>query len=330
MKSFQVGRQSVLRIRTMAVAICVSVFLATPGSASAGKLRDAAKSTSSAARSVASSVKAKTSSTVTGGIGSGGDISAIVDSVRPLVELVRERQQEYQAFDAEAFRYEFAAAIDNIAYLQSSLFGHVGPGIARLQDKIRTAHPMLLFALSESPLAMLLEKTQGMDDELLTIVRLTISAEDFVMERFSRDQVRRIGGLGLSIAAPDFVSCSFVLGNVDGDDITNLKLSRLRAKQISGIAGLALKVLPKSQTIGVNVVGGATVSIPNPVTPLAATLQKVADRYYEMTKKWTKKYDKCKQMRLNQRLAEFLEDQGYPLVEHGSFAETVQHATFFD
>ena len=248
------------------------------------------------------------------GVGDGA-IGAIVDSVQPLVELVRERQQEFQAFDAEGFRYDLSAAADNIAYLQSALIGRVGPGISKLQAKIQTASPIVLFAMSESPLSTLLEKTQGMGDELRTVVRLTTAATDYVHDNLPEDQARRAAGLGMAIAAPEFVSCDFVMDNVNPDDIGNLKLSRLRAKQIIGVAGLALKVLPKSQTIGVNVVGGATLSIPNPIIAAPAAIQSVANKYYDVSKKWATKYDDCKLKRLNTRMAEFLEDQGYPLVD---------------
>lgn len=248
------------------------------------------------------------------GVGDGA-IGAIVDSVQPLVELVRERQQEFQAFDAEGFRYDLAAAVDNIAYLQSALIGRVGPGVSKLQAKIQTASPIVLFAMSESPLSTLLELTQGMGDELRTVVRLTSAATDYVHYNLPEDQARRAAGLGMAIAAPEFVSCDFVMDNVDPDDIGNLKLSRLRAKQISGVAGLALKVLPKSQTIGVNVVGGATLSIPNPIIAAPAAIQRVADKYYDVSKKWATKYDDCKVKRLNTRMAEFLAGEGYPLVD---------------
>ena len=172
MMRFTANSQNSNPIRNLIAIALVSAALAAPAPVSAGKLRGAIKS-------VSTSVKAKAASAVTGGK-SGDAVKAIVDSVQPLVVLVRERQREYQAFDAEGFRADFAAAIESIAYLQLSLIGRVGPGISRLQDKIQTASPLLLFALSESPLATLLEKTDGLDDELQTVVRLTTQAADYI------------------------------------------------------------------------------------------------------------------------------------------------------
>ena len=89
-----------------------------------------------------------------------------------------------------------------------------------------------------------------------------------------------------------------------------------------------VKVLPKSQTIGVNVVGGATVSIPNPAVMIPVALNKVADRFHKATDGWAKKYEDCQQNALNSRLKEFLEDQGYPLVKDSTFGGTIDRATF--
>lgn len=309
------GKNTIARIRRTAICAATAMAIAVPGMASAGVINNV-KSRVDAIYSQVRTIRAQSNQMFAGMYKTkdslrDGAIDALVDSVRPLVELVRDRQQEFQAFDAEGFRRDFGDAIANIANLQNMLTGRVGPGISRLQDKIQTANPMLLFALSETPLATLLEKTQGMDEELNTIVKLTTNATDYVKANFPDNQVRRISGLGMEIAAPEYVSCKFVMKNVNSDDITNLKLSRLRAKQISGIAGLALKVLPKSQTVGINVVGGATLSVPNPVTPITAALQKVADSYYQMSESWTKKYEDCEQDQLNNRLSDYLQAQRY-------------------
>ena len=184
-----------------------------------------------------------------------------------------------------------------------------GPGIEGLKDKIAKAHPMVLFALSETPLLSLIEMTQGMTEELEALARITGGSITWIQANFSN--ANAILALGASIVAPDFVSCSYVLDNISSYDINLIKLSRLRAKQISGIAGLALKILPESQTVGVNVVGGATLSIPNPVTPMTVVIQKQADEFHSVTKKWTKKYDQCWKSDLNKRLSTALGDLGY-------------------
>jgi uncharacterized protein YoxC len=309
------GNNTVARVRRTAICAVTAMAIAVPGFASASVISQVSSKVNSVYGQVRL-LREQTNQLMAGMYKTknslrDGTIDALVNSVQPIVQLVRDRQQEFQAFDAEGFRRDFGTAIDNVAKMQSMMTGRVGPGISKLQEKIQTAKPMLLFALHETPLARLLEKTQGMDDELNTIAKLTASAGDFVKSNFTGDQVRRISGLGMEIAAPAYVSCKFVMKNVDENDITNLKLSRLRAKQISGIASLALKVLPKSQTVGINVVGGATLSIPNPVTPITAALENVANKYYEVSESWTKKYEDCEQDQLNNRLSDYLQAQRY-------------------
>ena len=329
MMRFTANSQNSKPIRNIIAAALVSAAFAAPAPVSAGKL-------GSAIKSVSTSVKAKAKSAVTGGK-SGDAVKAIADSVQPLVELVRARQEQYQAFDAEAFRADFAVAIDSIAYLQESLLGGVGPGISKMQAKIQTASPLLLFALSESPLSTMIEKTEGMEEELETLVRLTTRAAEHIA---SKNLARRAVGLRMSVVAPTLVSSRFVMGNIEADDITNLKLSQLRATQIKALAERAINVLPKSQTIGVNVVGGATVSIPNPAVVIPNKLQKVADWWLNKTEGWTEKYDECKKKLLDKRLAIFLEEQakimavqGYPKLQETydpTFLETIDRATFFE
>lgn len=286
-----------------AIAVTAIITTFTMSAAHAGFL-DAAKNKASKAR-------AKVSQSVGGGIGDRQVMGAIIDSAQPVIDLVLQRKREYEAFDAEAFRDELLAAVDNIANMQTMLVGRVGPGISRLQDKLTDAHPMVLFALSETPLTELLDKTEGMAPELQTLVRITTDAIYHVEASAPADRLRQLSALGMSAAAPDYVSCKFVLDNISEDDIDMINLSRLRAKQISGVAKIALEVLPKSQTIGVNVVGGATVSIPNPLMPLTAGLKKAADDYRGISEKWTEKFDDCQQEQLNERLSDFLAVQGY-------------------
>lgn len=286
-----------------AIAVTAIITALTMPVAHAG-LMDAVKAKATKAR-------AKVSESVGGGIGDRQVMAAIIDSAQPVIDLVLERKREYDAFDAEAFRDELLTAVDNIANMQTMLIGRVGPGISRLQDKLIDAHPMVLFALSETPLTDILEKTEGMAPELQTLIRITTDAIHHVEANVPADRLRQLSALNMSITAPDYVSCGFVLDNISEDDIDTINMSRLRAKQISGVAQLALQVLPKSQTIGVNVVGGATVSIPNPLTPLTASLKKVADDYYELSENWTRKFDDCQQEQLNERLSNFLASQGY-------------------
>ena len=286
-----------------AIAMTAIITTLTMPTAQAGLL-DAAKNKVTKAR-------AKVSEGIGGGIGDRQVMGAIIDSAQPVIDLVLERKREYEAFDAEAFRDELLAAVDNIANMQTMLVGRVGPGISRLQDKLTDAHPMVLFALSETPLTQLLDKTEGMAPELQTLVRITADAIHHVEANAPADRVRQLSALGMSIAAPDYVSCRFVLDNISEDDVDMINLSRLRAKQMSGVAKIALEVLPKSQTLGVNVVGGATVSIPNPLTPLTAGLKKAADDYHKISKNWMDKFDDCQQDQLNERLSDFLAAQGY-------------------
>lgn len=144
-----------------------------------------------------------------------------------------------------------------------------------------------------------------------TLGRISRAAIEYVEANHSAERVVQLAALNMSVAAPDYVSCTFVLDNVSKEDIDDIKLSRLRAKQISGVAGLALRVLPKDQTIGVNVVGGATASVPNPLTAMTATIQKAGDKFHSVSDKWTKKYDDCKKDAVYSRLDEFLKAQGY-------------------
>lgn len=286
-----------------AIAVTAIITTLTMPAAHAG-LFDAVKTKVTKAR-------AKVSERIVGGIGDRQVMGAIIDSARPVIDLVLERKREYDAFDAEAFRDELLAAVDNIANMQTMLVGRVGPGISRLQDKLISAHPMVLFALSETPLTELLDKTEGMAPELQTLVRITTDAIHHLEASTPADRLRQLSALGMSAAAPAYVSCKFVLDNIFEEDIDMLNLLRLRVKQMSGVAKIALLVLPKSQTIGVNVVGGATVSIPNPLTPMIAGLKKAADEYYELSENWTEKFDACQQEQLNERLSDFLAAQGY-------------------
>lgn len=245
------------------------------------------------------------------GIGDRQTISAIMESVQPVAQQIRDRADEYQSFDAEGFRYELSVAIDNIAGMQIVVVGQPGPAISRLQDKVYEAQPFALFALSKTPLVELLETTAGMAEELQTLGRISRAAIEHIEANKPAERVAQLVALNMSIAAPAYVSCDFVLDNVSVEDIDDIKLSRLRAKQISGVAGLALKVLPKDQTIGVNVVGGATASVPNPLTAMTATIGKAADNFHTVSKNWTDKYDKCKKQAVYSRLDKFLQVQGY-------------------
>lgn len=238
-------------------------------------------------------------------------LAAIVESVQPVAELIRDRAAEYQSFDAEGFRYELSVAVENIANMQILIAGQPGPGLSRLQDKLYEAEPFVLFALSQTPLVELLDTTAGMTDELQTLGRISRAAIEYVEANHSAERVLQLAALNMSVAAPDYVSCTFVLENVSKEDIDDIKLSRLRAKQISGVAGLALRVLPKDQTIGVNVVGGATASVPNPLTAMTATIQKAGDKFHSVSDKWTKKYDDCEKDAVYSRLDEFLKAKGY-------------------
>ena len=246
------------------------------------------------------------------GIGDRQTLSAIIESVQPVAQLVTERVDEYQSFNAEGFRYDLSASVDNIVGIQVAVTGQVGPALSKLQEKVYDAQPFVLFALSQTPLVSLLEATAGMTDELQTLGRISGAAIDYVEMTLPAGRVAQLASLNMSIAAPDFVPCGFVLENVSKDDIDKIKLSRLRANQISNVAGLALQVLPKSQTVGINVVGGATVSLPNPLTPMAATIKKAADDFYRVTAKWTDKYEKCERnTQVYDRLTTFLNNQGY-------------------
>ncbi|MEM7003959.1 MAG: hypothetical protein AAF529_24445 [Pseudomonadota bacterium] len=243
---------------------------------------------------------------VVGPLGDTTVINSIVDGVQPMVEMVQARQAEYAAFDAEGFRAELSSAVQTIADMQMAISGHVGPGITKLQMTLEEANPVVLFALSETPLVELIDKTQSLGGDIQMLVELTQGAISDIESHYATEQVIRFASLGMSAAAPVYVSCGFVLANVESSDIDTLNLIRLRMKQISGLSKIALEILPKSQTVGVNVVGGATLSIPNPVTPLVSSLKKVADKYYEKSENWTTKYDECAQDALMSRLDAFL------------------------
>ena len=237
-------------------------------------------------------------------------ISSIVDGVQPVVENMQLRKAKYDDFNAEAFRTDLSAAVQTLADMQIAIRGEVGPGIAKLQAKLVTAKRPVLFALSETPLIELIELTEGLGAEIASLVTITNGAIADIESSYTAAQVARFASLGMSAAAPAYVSCTFVLDNVSDDDITNLGLIRLRMKQISGVTKIALEILPNLQTIGVNAVGGATLSIPNPVIPMVSSIKKVADKYYDASEDWTTKYDDCGDDQLSDRLDAYLSAQG--------------------
>jgi hypothetical protein len=246
-----------------------------------------------------------------GPLADGQIIGALVDGVQPVVEMVQDRKAALDQFNSEGFRSELSEAVQAIADLQMALTGHVGPGITRLQMQLETANTYVLFALSETPLVELIDLTQGLSEEIASFVNLTNGAISDIESSYSAQQVVRFTSLGMSAVAPAYVSCGFVLENVQEQDITNLNLIRLRMKQISGVSKIAIEVLPKAQTIGVTAVGGATLSIPNPIIPMVSAIKKITDKYYDVSEDWTDKYDDCAADALQGRLEQFLVDHGY-------------------
>jgi hypothetical protein len=238
-------------------------------------------------------------------------IGTIVDSVQPVVEMLQVRKDEFDDFNANAFRSELSDAVQTLADMQMAISGNVGPGIIKLQAKLATANDFVLFSLSETPLVELIDLTQGLSSELATLLFITEGAIADIESSYTTEQIIRITSLGMSAAAPAYVSCSYVLDNVNEGDITNLNLIRLRMKQISGVGRIAIEIMPKHLTIGVTAVGGGTISIPNPVLPMVAAIKKIGDKYYGTSENWTNKYDSCSEDELSNRLDAFLTAQGY-------------------
>jgi hypothetical protein len=249
-------------------------------------------------------------SNVTQGLANHEAMNAVIESTAPLVELVVAQQRDYQSFPAESFRSELTTTVDALFALPEIIRGSESDQKQKIHGRISEAHPFFLYALSKTPLTRVMERASEMSEELVAISNFAQAAREHVAQYYPEEAVR-MARVQISLAAPEYVSCSFVLDNVTDEEISAMKLSKLRAKQINGLMQLTTEFLPEDQTVGVTAVGGATLSIPNVVKPIVVEMGNAAEEYGKFLKTWLEKVDSCESDALDNRLSAFLDSQDF-------------------